>query len=173
MDRKYAFDKEDEGFDKLTQFNEAVLHINEFGKCPKNYRTDASGYTNTMERVNIEIKDRDLNLTEEYKLSGECKSGTYMVDDCFIESHKAADMLFDYICDGIIPLYINFTANDYVIVHNLTKLKHRPDTVVKKIYSNLYGGFELGKRQSLMLSDAWIWKRTNNEYQLMKRPDGK
>lgn len=173
MNQDFAIEKENEGYEKMQHFNDRVLHINEFGRCPEKYRTDASGYTASMERINIEIKDRDLNLTDDMRLSGGCKSGIYQVDDCFIESHKAADMLFDYLCDGIIPLYVNFTANDCVIVYNLSKLRKRPGTVVKRIYSNLYNGFELAKRQGLMLSDAWIWRRVGDNYELISKPNGK
>ena len=102
----------------------------------------------------------------DFILSGE----TYTADTLYIEAHKAGDLFLDYICDEKIPIYINFLNDDIVILYNLSRLKHRPTEVAKRIHSKLYQGFELAKREELSLEDAWIYKKENNVYKLIKRP---
>ena len=81
------------------------------------------------------------------------------------------DMLLDYVTLDYVPLYINFLQDGHVIVFNLAKLKHRPETVCKYIKSKLYDGFELAKRQMLNMGDAYIYKLKNNEYKLISKPE--
>ena len=155
MNRDYAFKKEDEDYLLLKDFNK-VLKLTELGKCPEKYTTDASGYTTDGRYLNIELKSRDIDINTFSSL--------------FIEAHKAGDMLLDYVCEDKIPLYINFLNNGYVVLYNLSRLKHRPKKVFKKAYSKLYEGFELSKREELLVSDAWIYQKINNEYKLIHKP---
>ena len=155
MNRDYAFKKEDEDYILLKDFNK-VLKLTELGKCPEKYTTDASGYTTDGRYLNIELKSRDIDINTFSSL--------------FIEAHKAGDMLLDYVCEDKIPLYINFLNNGYVVLYNLSRLKHRPKKVFKKAYSKLYEGFELSKREELLVSDAWIYQKINNEYKLIHKP---
>lgn len=170
MNQEYAIIEEEKDFIMLDDFNQ-VLHLIELGRAPMKSSTDASGYTTDGRYVNIELKRRNQTLTDDFKISGVTKQNkTYTASTIYIESHKSADMLFDFVIDKKIPLYINFLEG-YVIVHNLSMLKTRPSTtVVKSIKSELYQGFELAKRQELDLSDAWIWKKENNSYQLIRKP---
>lgn len=164
MNRDYAFKKEDEDYILLKDFNK-VLKLSDLGQTPKYSTSDASG-TSLNRYINIELKRRNQTLTKDFKISGE----TYTADTVYLESHKAGDMLLDFVCEDKIPLYINFLNDGYVLLFNLSKLKHRPKKVCKKIYSKLYQGFELAKREELLVSDAWIYKRTNNEYKLIHKP---
>ena len=164
MNRDYAFKKEDEDYILLKDFNK-VLKLSDLGQTPKYSTSDASG-TSLNRYINIELKRRNQTLTKDFKISGE----TYTADTVYLESHKAGDLLLDYVCEDKIPLYINFLNDGYVLLFNLSKLKHRPKKVCKKIYSKLYQGFELAKREELLVSDAWIYKRINNEYKLIHKP---
>lgn len=164
---KFAQQKENDCYEKLTDFNN-FLNIVQLGRCPDKSSTDASGYTTDGRYANIELKDRDMNLLEDFRLSGETKGKTYYAEDLFIESHKVADMMLDYQCEGKLPLYINFINEDTVILYNLATLKHRPKKVSKRIWSELYQGFEIAKRQCLNMDDAWIYKKINGKYTLIK-----
>ena len=165
MNQDYAKQKEDEGFKLLKEFNEKVLKLKDLGRTPEKHTTDASGFTSDNKYINIELKKRNMRLTDDFKLSAE----TYTVDTLFIEAHKAGDLLLDYICYKHIPLYINFLDDDTVIVFNLSTLKHRPRKIAKKIESKLYEAFELGKREGLLLKDAYIYKKINNSYKLIHK----
>ena len=170
MDRKYAEEYEDKGFSLLEELNNDILRLQDLGRCPKAHTTDASGHS-VVGEVNIEIKCRDMTLLEDLSTITACtKDGrTYSADTIFIETHKCGDMLLDYVCEGKIPLYVNF-LNEYCIVYNLSRLKHRPKKVQRRIYSTLYDGFELSKRQELRVSDAYIYKKGNDGYKLVRRP---
>lgn len=167
MNTKFANTKENDCYEKLMDFNDH-LSLMDLGRCPEKHTTDASGITVDGRCLNIELKDRDLNLLEDFTLSGNTNGKTYHVDSIFIESHKIADMLLDYVVEGKVPIYINFINDDTVILFNLSKLKHRPKKVSKRIWSELYNGFELAKRQCLNMDDAWIYKKITKKYTLIK-----
>lgn len=166
MDRDYSLKFEEKDYILLRGFNDQVLHLTELGQTPKAHYTDASGYTTDGRYANIELKYREADLTDDLKMSAE----TYVVDSIFIENHKIGDMLLDYVICKEIPLYINFMKNDYVVLYNLSRLKSRPRRTVKKIYSKLYQGFELAKREELSLTDAWIYHKENDTYKLVSKP---
>lgn len=170
MNRDYAFKKEDEDYILLKDFNHDVLKLTELGQTERNESSDATGYTTDGRFINIELKSRDQYLSGSSFLIGAVNEKPYTADTIYLESHKAGDLLLDYVVDKKIPLYINFMKNGYVILFNLSQLKHRPKKVCKKIYSKLYQGFELAKREELPLKDAWIYQRINNKYKLIQKP---
>lgn len=151
----FALKKEENDYILMEDFNK-VLKLRELGKCPQNDVTDCSGYTEDGRYVSIELKERNICID------------TY--DSIFIETHKCGDMLLDYVIEGKIPLYINFLNNGYVVLYNLARLRHRPKKVAKRIYSELYQGFELAKREELPLEDAFIYKKENDAYKLVRKP---
>ena len=155
MNIEYGMINEENDYELLQDFN-SVLKLNELGKTPEKYTTDASGYTTDGRYINIELKRRNININ------------TYKT--LYIETHKAGDMLLDYVCEKKIPLYINFLNDGYVVVYNLSELKHRPKKICKRIESKLYQGFELAKRQELIIDDAFIYKKNNNTYKLVHKP---
>lgn len=165
MNQIYARESEDKVYELLKHFN-SFLGLNNLGRYAEKHTTDASGTTADGKIVNIELKQRNLTVLKDLTISGT----NYTADTVYIESHKVADMLLDYVCYGMIPLYINFLNDGYVVVYNLSTLKHRPAKVAKIIYSKLYQGFEMAKREELILEDAYIYKRENNEYKLIHRP---
>lgn len=157
MNSEYGLINEEKDYILLKNFNKDILKLNELGRTPEHHHTDASGITRDGQHINIELKYRNININ------------TYST--MYLESHKAADMLLDYVCDGKIPLYVNFLNDGYVIVFNLAKLRHRPSTICKYIKSQLYEGFELAKRQELDMQDAFIYELKNNEYKLISKPE--
>lgn len=155
MNEKYAVTSEIEDFEKLKDFNK-LLNLRELGKRPLKDTTDASGFTQDGQEVNIELKSRNIGINA--------------FKTIYIESHKVADMLLDYHIDGKIPLYINFLNDDYVVIFNLAKLKHRPEKIInKRIWSELYQSYEMAKREGLKLEDAWIYQKQNNKYVIIKK----
>lgn len=158
MDANFAASMEDKGFDKLVEFN-SKLKLDNLGRTPSGYTSDASG-TSFCGDVNIEIKVRNMEIDPTtLTITGHTKDDrSYTADTLYIESHKIADLLLDHMCDGKVPLYVNFLNGGYCVVFNLSKLKHRPRKEAKRIYSKLYQGFELAKRQLLDLRDAYIYK---------------
>ena len=154
MNKQYGKTNEELDYKMLEHFN-SILKLKDLGRTPEMHHTDASGYSNNK-YINIELKRRNVNIN------------TYKT--LYIEAHKAGDLLLDFVIEGKIPLYINFLQDGYVVVFNLSELKHRPEKVSKRIESKLYEGFELAKREELLIEDAWIYKLENNEYKLMRKP---
>lgn len=154
MNENYAITSEQQDYEKLRDFNK-LLKIRELGKRPDKDTTDASGYTQDGQELNIELKSRRVGIN------------TYKT--IYIENHKVADMLLDYTIDNKIPLYINFLNDDYIVVFNLAKLRHRPRKTNKRIWSELYQAFEMAKREELRLEDAWIYQKQNDKYILIKK----
>lgn len=170
MNQDYALEKEKNDYYLMEEFNK-VLKLIELGQTPEKHTTDASGYTTDGRLINIELKQRNQTLSGLTLVGISSKTGNqYTANTIYIESHKVADLLLDYTIEDKIPLYINFLNDGYVVVYNLSELKHRPTKVAKKIWSELYQGFELAKRQELQLSDAWIYKKENNEFKLVHKP---
>lgn len=175
--KEFFDEKESNDFNKLTEFNNQVLHLEEFGETPYSHWTDASGYTVDGRYFNIEIKDRNLDLYEnekgEYFVKGTTQFGKeYYADTIYIEQHKVSSMLMDYIGNKYEPIYINFLNDGIVVVYNLSRLKKRPNTERKTIKSKGYNKMEIGAREGLFLSDATIYKMDENKkYTLIKRPE--
>lgn len=170
-DKKYFDSKEAEDMNKLTNFNNKVLHLNQLGETPYKHWTDASGYTRDERYFNMELKERNQTLKQDengnYYIEGTTNKGTtYTASTLYIEQHKLCSMMLDYITEGKEPIYINFLQNG-VIVFNLSKLKRRPVTENKKIHSKGYGQMEIGTREGLWLTDAAIY---DNNFTLIQRP---
>lgn len=172
MNREYANELEKTDFELFQDFNN-YLKLLDLGQCPYEHHSDASGLTRDGRHVDAELKFRNQVLLDDLKtISGSTKNGrTYTASTIFIEGHKIADMLLDYVCLNREQLYVNFLNDDVIILFNVAKLKHRPNKVVKKIYSELYQSIELAKRQELDMRDAWIYKKINNEWVMVKRAE--
>lgn len=169
MNKKFADKKENEGYNRLMQFNH-FLHLQELGKTPKGWYSDASGYTTDGRLLNIENKVRDLNLLDDGYISGHTKISAYSANTIYIESHKMGDLLTDWVTEKRTPLYINYLNDGVIIVYNLSQLKHRPLKEHKRIWSELYQSFEIADRELLRIEDAYIYKRINDTFQLIQRP---
>lgn len=170
MDKKFFDTNEANDFEKLKAFNEAIGIFDEIGQAGYKEHNDATAITtNKLGEVkywNIELKDRNLNLLEDGRISGATEKGTFFDTTIFIESHKAADLLLDMI-NGLIPLYINFLSDGHILIFNLSNLKKRPQkTGVMNIKSKGYQKFEIAKREGLFISDAAIYDKN---YKLIKK----
>lgn len=172
MDKNFAYSKEDEGFEKLEHFNKNFLKLENLTRTPKNHPTcDASGITSIGDVLNIEIKLRNQVLLDNNTVSGlTTYNKQYTASTLYIDLNKASDLLLDYVVYQREPLYVNFLANDYVVVYNLVKLKKRPKDVVKKVWSNLYQEEQIERRTELPLNEAFIYKKEGDNYILVYRP---
>ena len=170
MDKQFFDKNEENDFEKLLAFNEATGIFDSIGATQQKYHTDATASTTNKfgetRYWNIELKDRNLNLLEDGRISGATDKGTFFDTTIFIESHKVADMLFDMI-NGLTPLYINFLSDGHILIFNLSNLKKRPKkTGVMNIRSKGYQKFEIAKREGLYISDAAIYDK---KYKLIKK----
>ena len=158
---------ENEGFKLFQDFNQK-LKIQDLTRAVEREHYDASGHTSLNEVVEIEIKKRNLELSkrgEKWIMSNE----KFTADTVMIESHKLCSLLLDYQCNGIIPLYVNFFNNDYVVVYNLSKFKSRPEEKTFAIYSNGYQFKQFERRAFLKLKEGWIYKKENDNYKLVQK----
>jgi hypothetical protein len=170
MNKQFFENNELNDWELLEKFNIATDAFNHIKQSEVKHHTDGTGFTTNglgeTRYFNIELKFRNLNLLDNGKISGATEKGEFIDDTIFIESHKAADMLFDAI-NGLEPLYINFLSDGHVIIFNLNKLTKRPKkTGTMNIKSKGYGKFEVAKRQGLYLKDAAIYDK---DYKLIKR----
>lgn len=156
--RQYFFEKENEGYTKLERFNKDKHFFKSIGRTPPTYDFDASGRTTEDKPVSIEIKTRDLNLTEDNKVSG----STFIDDTLLIEARKMADLLLDYTITGAIPLYINF-LNNAVVIYNFAKMKKKPEKKFFKTQNFGQKGMELGNRYLLPVNEAYIYRLEEGE----------
>lgn len=150
---------ENEDFKRFQDFNE-YLQLKNIGRCPEKYHADASGITKDGKVCLVELKARK-QLYDNGIISGCTLSGnSYTADTIYIESHKVADLILDWVCEGKEPIFANFLENA-VIIFNLRKLTVRPKKVAKRIFSRLYNSFEVADREALDIKDAFIYQKTN------------
>lgn len=166
-DKKYFEENEKEDLKKLIELNEKAHIFTSITPSKEKHYTDATGYT-ADRQFNIELKNRNQLLLNDGRISGCSQSGKEYIDtDIFIEDHKLADMLLDWVVNGLEPLYINFLANGWTIIFNLSKLTVRPKKHMNmKIQSKGYKSMEFANRQGLYLKDAAIY---DSKYNLVKR----
>lgn len=170
MDNNYFKENEKADYEKLVMFNKMTNVFDSITPTAEKHHTDASGYTTNKfgetRKWNIELKNRNLNLMDDGRISGATDKGSFFDETIFIESHKIADMLLDAI-DGFEPLYINFLADGKILIFNLKRLTKRPKKSENlNIRSKGYGKFEVAKRQGLYIKDAAIYDK---EYKLIKK----
>lgn len=153
--KKFFNEKEQENIDNLNLFNELKGFFESVTKTPEGYEWDASGITVDGRVYNAELKTRDAVLTDAGTVSGINFNDSTVI----IESDKAAPLLFDYLINGRLPLYINFLQDGTVLVWNLSNLKtrptHEPVIINNKGYSKMYKGY----REYLPVSDAIIYPK--------------
>lgn len=134
-----------------SNFNKKIV---EFGRTNEKEYVDATGMTTSRTYVNMELKRRYITIDQYPTLDA--------------EGHKLADLFIDYFCLNKIPLYINFLNDGYVVVFNLTKLKHRHPPRKERNWSQGYKNFEMTQTQKLDIKDAWVYKKKEGKYQLMQ-----
>lgn len=159
MNKNY-FDKFELGArEKIRKFNNKAHVFDTITDYPRNHYCDFSG-TSRQLNLNIEAKDRELVLMDNGMLSGHTKDGnSFTCDDLYIESHKLADILLDYVLYNLEPLYLNFLADGNTIIFNLRKLTDRKRYKNLKIESKGYEKMEFGDRIGLYIKDACIFDK--------------
>ena len=163
----YFEENEKNDLKKLFELNEKAHIFSSITPSKEKHYTDATGFT--ADRLfNIELKNRNQILLRDGRISGCSQSGKDYIDETiFIEDHKLSDMLLDWLCNGLEPLYINFLSNGWTIIYNLSKLSVRPKKYLNmKINSKGYRSMEFGNRQGLYLIDAAVY---DDKYNLVKR----
>lgn len=159
MDKTFVNRMESEDFKRFQDFNK-YLKLTQIGRCPEKYHADASGITKDEKICLVELKARK-QVYQNGIISGCTLEGkSYSADTIYIESHKVADLILDYICEGKEPIFANLLENA-VVIFNLRKLSVRPKKVAKRIFSRLYNSFEIADREELSLSDAFIYQKNN------------
>lgn len=163
----YFEENETNDLKKLEQFNSKAHIFASITPAKEKHYADASGYS-ADRKFNIELKNRNQLLLTDGRISGCSQAGKEYIDDTlFIEDHKLSDMLLDWLTSDLEPLYINFLANGWVIIYNLSKLSIRPKRYLNlKIGSKGYKSMEFGNRQGLYIKDAAIY---DSNYNLVKR----
>lgn len=155
MNRDYANKCEADDFELFKDFNEKKFKLNKLGRTPSKHSSDASGMTEDGRYINIELKKRYNDINE--------------YDTLQIETHKAYDLLNDYVMENKIPLYVNFLQDGHVVVFNLTKLKYKPHKKRVRTWSKLYQDYENEYKLLLDLKNAFIYKKTNDKYTLIQK----
>lgn len=162
MDKFNFKEREQQDYQKLVNLNNKHNFFTSIQHLEDGYHCDASGYTTnklgeTREFI-IELKDRNLSVTEDNTLSGTSMNGhSYTADTVYIEASKMSDLLLEHIVKGYEPLYVNFLDNA-TIIFNLKNLKHLPKLERPQIHSNGYGWTARVPRYALSMRDAVIIK---------------
>lgn len=158
MNKSFFEDNESRDYEKLVEWNKKTNSFKFVEKAEDKLHYDASATTFNRDFI-IELKNRNAALYGQSSISGQTGTGKgYVADTLFIEQHKLADLLLDYVVKGVEPLYINFLEDGNVIVFNLAKLKNRPQKVRKtNIYSKGYERREEGTRFCLDIKDGIIY----------------
>lgn len=162
MNRK-SFDNDEKiCFEKFKDFSEKVNYFVEYQKNPRFSNTDVSGSTIDGRLINVELKNRNLKLLP----NGDVSGFTFIDHDVFIEDYKVAELLLDYVHEGLEPLYLNFLHDDIALLWNLAKVKNVRKKKEVNVNNKGYGKMEKCYRMGLYAVDAAIFK--NNV--LIKKP---
>ena len=148
VDQLYFSRNEDTDWQKLKAYNKYVGVFKELIPIGGNLHYDASGATYDGRTARIELKTRHFDINKYQSL--------------YIEDHKSANLLYDWITLNDEPLYVNF-CDDGIVLFNLRQLTQRPKTSTGRSYSNGYQGWEYNSRNELYLVDATIY---DNKYRI-------
>lgn len=111
--------------------------------------------------VNLELKCRNgILLNDHQVLLKRAKSDkTYKVDSIFIEAHKYAYLIGQWLTNQEIPLYVNFLNDGKVLVWNLSRLSKTPEMkFIEHIWDEGRKEYKNEWRMSLKINDAKIYK---------------
>lgn len=152
MNVEYFKHCESEDYEKLLSFNEKVGLFRELIPISGCLHYDASGVTIDGRTARIELKTRNMPYNR--------------YETAFIEDHKTANLLFDFITLHDLPIYLCF-YDDGILVFNLARLTKRPEQITGRSKTNGYGGYEYNSRNSLYTVDAAIY---DNNAKLIQSP---
>lgn len=169
MNQNYFNKSEDKCFELLTNFNQKTNLFNNLERQEMKSAIDVMATGKNDKECAIELKFRenyDL-IFEDNKYFIQNDKG-FKDANLFIENHKLCALLLDYIYLSKSPLYINFYRNGMTTIHNVAKLKQKPEiTKEMNIKSKGYGKMEIAKRYLLPLSDCHIY---DNNSKLVHKP---
>ena len=151
MDNDFFIKNELDDWNKLIKFNEKAHLFDTLERSSRYSVWDASG-TSKNHKIIIELKQRNVILTQDLKLSGK----SFIDDTIIIEDYKAAQLYLEGITNNAIPIYINFLADNTIIIHNLNRITSYR-FFERTITSQGYGRRETCKRIGLHLNDATIY----------------
>ena len=150
MNEQYVNKCELDDFKKMKEFNEK-LGLKDLGKLEIKKQFDASGYTQDNRYVEVELKDRDITVNQ--------------YPSIMIEPYKLAYAREN---KDTIPLYVNFTKDEHIILFNLQRIGDVPAKTYD-IPSKLYERVKKSKRYEIPIEKAWIYKKENNQYKLIQK----
>jgi hypothetical protein len=168
MSKNFYSVEELKDWELLQLFNDKI-NLNKLGQTPKKWYFDASGYTHLNQYTELELKNRNGVIKENYIEFTKKNKDTYTATTVYIEPQHYSRMVDDYRFDGVVPLYVNFLADGSIIVWNLATLKKKPEwkwvTHIwdegKKIYKDEW-------RILLDINEAFIY---DSKYNLVKKPE--
>lgn len=168
MSKNFYSVEELKDWELLQLFNEKIK-LNNIGQTPKKWYYDASGYTHLNQYTELELKNRNGVIKENYIEFTKKNKDTYTATTVYIEPQHYSRMVDDYRFDGVVPLYVNFFTDGSIIVWNLATLKKKPEwkwvTHIwdegKKIYKDEW-------RILLDINEAFIY---DSNYNLVNKPE--
>lgn len=171
MDKNYFDSNEDICYDKLIAFNKDKHYFTQVERQEEKAPIDvmATGRNNSTYAIELKYREKyDLHKKHNYYIEND---KGFTGDTVFLESHKAAALLFDYLYDQRTPLYINFWRNGYITVHDIANLQKKPELSKQmNIKSKGYEKFEISKRYLLPVDDCTIY---DDQYKIIERQKGK
>lgn len=157
-------EEENKDFELLELFNNK-LKLTELGKAPSKHYYDASGYTSTLQYVEMELKNRngefiDSNSVRMYTAK---TNKPYTATTIYIEPQHYSRMKDDSEWNkNIVPLYINFLNDNTTLVWKLNALKKKPEWKwVTHIWDEGKREYKDEWRILLPINEAYIYQ--NNE----------
>lgn len=154
-DKEYFDRQELSCWQKLLAFNDHTHMFQSLTQGDYAAPWDASGICKGH-KVLIEIKQRKVFLTDDFKLS----SATFVANDLFLEDYKLAIMHCQSVVDDMIPVFINLLDDGCVVIHNLNRITSYKKYTNLDIESKGYQSNQIRtNRIGLHINDAVIYDK--------------
>lgn len=168
MNQEYFDDLEDKCYEKLLELNKHTNYFKKIERQEHKAAIDAMAVGRNNKPYAIELKYR-----ENYDLLKDSHTNYYLTNDkgfkddtLFIENHKLSALLLEKVYDNKTPIYMNFFRNGMTTIHDVSKLKEKPDFDKEKTIKSFgYEKMEVSKRYLLPLSDCTI---LDNKYNILQ-----
>lgn len=167
MSKNFYSVEELKDWELLKLFNEKIK-LNNLGQTPKKWYFDASGYTHLNQYTELELKNRNGVLKENYIEFTKKNKSTFTATTVYIEPQHYSRMVDDYRFDGVVPLYVNFLSDGSIIVWNLATLKKKPEWKwVTHIWDEGKKEYKDEWRILLDINESFIY---DSKYNLVNKP---
>lgn len=168
MSKNFYSVEELKDWELLNLFNDKIK-LNNLGQTPKKWYFDASGYTHLNQYTELELKNRNGVIKENYIEFTKKNKDTYTATTVYIEPQHYSRMVDDYRFDGVVPLYVNFFADGSIVVWNLATLKKKPEWKwVTNIWDEGKKKYKDEWRILLDINEAFIY---DSKYNLVNKPE--